>query len=98
MQITYANNKIEKVCTDLHVAVRRHGKQIGEMIHQRIREISAAESVELLVQYHIGNCHDLHGDRAGQYAMDLTKNWRLIFKKVQNRLQVVCVIEITDYH
>lgn len=98
LQITYANRKIEKVCTDLQAAERKHGEQIGAMIHQRIQELMAADSVEQLVQYHIGKCHPLEGKRQGQYAMFLTKNWRLIFEKVQGCLQVVCVIEVADYH
>lgn len=26
------------------------------------------------------NCHKLKGDRAGQYAMTITANWRIVFK------------------
>lgn len=98
LQITYADRKIEKMCTDLEAAERKHGTQIAEMIHQRIQEISAADSVEQLVQYHIGKCHPLTGNRSGQYAMSLTKNWRLVFEKVKGYLKVVCIIEVKDYH
>jgi proteic killer suppression protein len=40
-------------------------------IHQRIDEITAADTVEMMIQFHIGRCHPLSQNRKGQYAMDL---------------------------
>lgn len=40
----------------------------------------------------------LKGDRKGQYAMELTQPYRLIFTKRGNEIQIVNVIEIVDYH
>jgi plasmid maintenance system killer protein len=44
-------------------------KNMAAKIHQRIDEITAADSVEVLIQYKIGGCHILKGDRKKQYAM-----------------------------
>ena len=60
MDITYKNRKIEKVCTDVKTAERTYGREIAEKIHQRIDEITAADTVEMMVQFHIGRCHPLH--------------------------------------
>ncbi len=54
---------------------------MAEKIHQRIDEIDASETVEEMVQCHIGRCHYLTGNRKGQYAMDLIHPQRLIFEK-----------------
>lgn len=51
-----------------------------------------------MVQSRIGRCHPLKGDRKGQYAMELTQPYRLIFTKRGNEIQIVNVIEIVDYH
>lgn len=67
-------------------------------IQQRIEEIRAALSVEMLIQFHIGRCHPLTGDRKGQYAMDLTHPYRLVFEKRNDRLVAVEILEIVDYH
>ena len=67
-------------------------------IQQRIEEICAALSVEMLIQFHIGRCHPLTGDRKGQYAMDLTHPYRLVFEKRNDRLVAVEILEIVDYH
>lgn len=40
--------------------------------------------------------HALTGDRAGSYAMTVTKNWRLIFSLVDD--QTVGQLDLEDYH
>ena len=67
-------------------------------IHQRIDEIDASDTVEEMVQFHIGRCHPLKGNRKGQYAMDLVHPYRLVFEKIGNEIQIANVMEIVDYH
>ena len=98
MEITYKNKNIMKVCTNASYAERKYGSDMAEKIHQRIDEIDASETVEEMVQCHIGRCHSLTGNWKGQYAMDLIHPQRLIFEKRGNEIQIVNVIEITDYH
>ena len=98
MDITYKSNKIRKICTDLKTADRTYGKEMTEKIRQRINEISAAESVEMMIQLHIGRCHRLTQNRRGQYAVDLIHPYRLVFEKVGDTVQIAVIIEIVDYH
>ncbi len=88
------------MCTNANTARKEYGENMAKKIQQRIGEITAADSVELLVRFHIGRCHSLSGNRAGQYAMDLVQPYRLIFVEIENEIeiQVVEVQEITDYH
>ena len=69
----------------------------GKII-QRVNELTAADSVEMLLKYQIGRCHSLKGDRKGQFAMDLVHPFRLVFEKSGNKIQVAKIIEIEDYH
>ena len=71
------------MCEDAQVATKKYG---GEM------------AVEMLVQHRIGRCHQLQGDRKGQYAMDLTHPYRLIFEKRDKEIIAVEILEIVDYH
>lgn len=98
MQIEYKNSRIKKVCTSVYEAEKKHGKKMAEKIHLRIKQISAAISIEMLIQYRIGRCHLLKGNRKEQYAMDLVHPYRLVFEKGENGIQVACIIEIVDYH
>ena len=98
MDITYKNKRIEKVCTDAKTAERTYGLQMANKIHQRIDEITAADTVEMMVRFHIGRCHPLTHNRKGQYAVDLLHPYRLVFEKKGEEIQIVNILEIVDYH
>ena len=92
------NNKIRKICTDIKVAEKTYGAQMAEKIDMRIGEISAADTVEMMIQFRIGRCHPLTQNRKGQYAMDLVHPYRLVFEKNGNEIQIANILEIVDYH
>lgn len=75
---------------------------MAEQIAQRIDEIAAAESVAEMIQFNIGRCHQLKGERKNQFAIDLVHPKRLILIKKCNgekvSEQIVRIIEIVDYH
>ena len=98
MQIKYKNRRIEKVCTNAYEAEKKHGKEMAEKIQMRIDQISAALSVEMMLQFKIGRCHPLLGNRKNQYAVDLVHLYRLVFEKIGNEIQIANIIEIVDYH
>ena len=98
MEITYKNNKIRKICTYIKVAEKTYGAQMAEKIDMRIGEISAADTVEMMIQFRIGRCHPLTQNRKGQYAMDLVHPYRLVFEKNGNEIQIANILEIVDYH
>lgn len=98
MTIEYKNSGIEKVCTVASRAEKKYGPKMAQKIHQRIDQISVAISVEELIQYGVGRCHALKGDRKGQYAMDLVHPMRLVFEKKGETVQIAIIQEIVDYH
>ena len=98
MRVEYKNRTIEKVCTNASVASKKYGNEMAEKIHQRIDEIRAADTVEQMLQFHIGRCHKLHGDRKEQYAVDLVHPQRLVFEKHGTEIQIANILEIVDYH
>lgn len=98
MKIEYKNKSIEKVCTNASIAERKYGSEMAAKIHQRIGEITAAENVEQMIQFHLGRCHMLHYNRENQYAVDLVHPKRLVFEKKGNDIQIANIIEIVDYH
>ena len=40
--------------------------------------------------------HALTGDRTGEFAMTVTKNWRMTFTKVDD--QTIADLDLEDYH
>ena len=69
-----------------------------EKIQMRIDEITAAGTIEMMIQFHIGRCHSLSNNRKGQYAMDLVNPYRLVFEKQGQEIQIAHILEIVDYH
>ena len=61
---------------------------MADKIHQRIDEICAVDTVEIMIQFHIGRCHALKQNRKGQYAVE----------KIGNEIQIANILEIVDYH
>jgi len=98
LDITYKNNKLRKICTNATYAERLYGRNMAEKIDMRIGEISAADTVEMLIKFHIGRCHALTNNRKGQYAVDLVHPYRLVFEKNGNEIQIAHILEIVDYH
>jgi len=98
LQIEYKSRGLERVCKNAYEAEKKHGKNMAEKIHQRIDEITTADSVEMLIQYKIGGCHILKGDRKEQYAMILIQPYRLVFEVKGSENQIVRIIAIMDYH
>ncbi len=96
MQIKYKSKKLERICNDFGDAKKRYSEEMAGKIQQRIQELSAADSIIILLQFSIGGCHSLKGNRKGQYAMDLVQPFRLLFEKVDE--QTIRIISIQDYH
>ncbi len=98
MDISYKTSKLKKICTDASFAQKNYGIEMAEKIQLRIDQISAADSVEFMIQYKIGRCHPLHHNREGQYALDLVQPYRLVFEKNGNKTKIVKILEIVNYH
>lgn len=100
LEITYKSKKLEKVCEDKKIAVKTYGPDMARKIKIRINEIRASDSIEEMIQFQVGRCHALLGNRLGEYAVDLIQPFRLIFEKDKDTgaLKVVKTIDIVDYH
>ena len=92
MDITYKNRKIERICTNAKVADREYGSQMSAKIHMRIDEIRAVDTVEEMIQFRIGRCHALKGNRKGQYAVDFEHPYRLVFTKHGNEIEIAHIL------
>lgn len=86
-----------------HKALRKFaedGKSKGLLESERLRDMIAFIAVagsfdELAVPPNFG-LHALTGDRAGCWAMTVTWNWRLTFRKVDD--QTIADLDLEDYH
>lgn len=87
-----------------HKALRRFFEMgnakglVGDVARLRkmLAFIDAATSLEVLVQPPNYGLHPLTGDRAGTWAMTVTRNWRLTFRI--NDDGALVDMDLEDYH
>ena len=109
--IEFRTRKLRKCCESMKEAQRRWGREAALKLFQRLQELRAADNVEELMLLPAARCHQLKGDRAGQFAVDLKHPLRLVFRALgdpgeymegpQIKLDMVTqieILEVTDYH
>jgi toxin HigB-1 len=86
-----------------HKALRRlflEGRTKGIIETQRLIDmfafIIAASDFEKLGEPPNFGFHPLTGDRKGCYAMTVTRNWRLIFTRIDDH--TIADLDLEDYH
>jgi len=110
MEITFANSRIEKICTDEKRAKKELGQVGAHILSTRLDQLMDADNLEVL-RFLPGNYHELTGDRRGELAVSLQGLIRLIFvpnhqprpKKFDGGLNwsqvtAITITEIIDYH
>jgi len=79
MEISYANSRIEKICTDDKTARKELGKDGATVLRERLKQMSDARCLGDL-RILPGAWHELKGDRKGQLACSLLGLKRLVFR------------------
>jgi plasmid maintenance system killer protein len=80
LYITFKSAKLAKLCSTISAARKTWGKERGEKVLQRLNEMKAADTLADLMKLRSVRCHPLVGDRKGQWSVDLTHPYRLLFK------------------
>ena len=85
MDIQYANNKVEKQCTDLKAAIKLFGgdKIMAVSLLSRINAIEQATVIKDIVVMPTFRFHQLKGKRKGYFAIDvktIRDKWRIILQ------------------
>ncbi len=108
MEINFKNKKIRELCEKSAVAQKKLGAACARKLRTRMDDLEAALNVTDLVA---GTPHPLLGNRAGQFAVDLTGGWRLVFSPDNvpcpcrddgsidwPEVTIICIEYIGDYH
>lgn len=110
MKISYKSNKLEKSLTEAKEIQKAFGT-MAKKVNQRMMELRAASNLEVMKTIPAANCHELKGDRQGEFAVDISSNFRLIFKPDHRpvprkedksidciKVTDVQILDIGDYH
>lgn len=110
MKIEYRKNKLRKQlsnASEIKIAFGVNAKRVAS----RLDEILSSPNLAVLIQIPAANCHSLSGDRRGEWALDISRNHRLIFEITHNPIPEtedgsintllvtdICILGIVDYH
>jgi len=110
MDITFKTNRLQRIATDYRYAKRELGNNCADIFLRRIEILAMANTLEDVRNFS-GRCHELTGNRKGEWSMDLEHPKRLIFEPHENpipedkdgryiwiEIKGVEVLEIVDYH
>ena len=109
MEISICGKKLADCLSDEDASRKRYGQRMTAIIFRRLAQLLASSTLETM--RNIGRCHELKGDRAGCFALDLVHPQRMIFKPDGNKEEYlengsiiwkkvtkVEIIDIEDYH
>lgn len=110
MEISYKSRKLEKQLTDLKELNKSFG-QLARKVNQRIKDLTEANNLAIMRSLPAARCHELTGKHKGEFAVDVSGNYRLIFQPNHNPIprkndggmnwEEITKIQITrieDYH
>ena len=98
MLVQFRKKKLEKCYLEAKEASRAFGAEVGKRYIQRINLIKYTRNIDELKQLPGLRCHPLKGDREGQYAVNLTGFYRLIFTLNGEALEIVLIEEVSKHY
>lgn len=98
MEVTFKTKKLQRQYESAKVAERAYGAEVARRYIQRVSIIKAARDFEELSRLPGLRRHALKGDRAGQWAINLTGFYRLIFTLEGKSLQIAHIEEVSKHY
>lgn len=108
MEIGFRDKKIKELCENRAKAIKQLGTNCAKKLSTRLSELEAAADVSELVA---GHPHPLTGDRAGEFALDLSGGFRITFSPNHepcptlpdggidwSKVTIISIEFIGDYH
>jgi proteic killer suppression protein len=110
IDVAWSDRRLEKSCSSESAGARRWGADHWTLLKRRLATLRAAPTLKDM-DHAPGNCHALSANRAGQFAVYLWGQYRLIF--VPNHDPVpraddgsikptditrITITEVVDYH
>ena len=86
MEIFAKDNKLRAVLEDEAVCQRRFGVAMSRKLTVRLAALRAAESLAAFWPPNSGpeRCHELKGNLAGTFSIDLKQPYRLLFEPIED--------------
>ena len=110
MKIAYSSNKLKKKLSSPS-EIRKAFGTMAKKVQGRLDDIAASPNLKVLMQLPAANCHPLTGSRSGEWALNISGNYRMVFEINHDPMPTrqdgeietlevtdIRIIETTDYH
>lgn len=98
MEVRFRTKKLEKQYQNHKEAERAYGQEVARKYIQRINIVKQARNIEELKALPGLRCHPLKGNRRGQWAINLTGFYRLIFTLEGETLEIAHIEEVSKHY
>ena len=111
MEITFRTRRLNRTFSSDRELRREYGDAMTKVIVARLRVLRNAPTLTQVPTMPPLRRHILSGERNGQYAIDLTHPYRLIFEPYHNpvplredggvdidKVTAISIIKVVDYH
>jgi proteic killer suppression protein len=101
---------MSKLMNDDRALARKYGSRQADLVRQRLDDLQAVPCLEIMYMLP-GRCHQLSGDQAGEFSVDLVHPQRLIFEPADDppallkdggvdrrRVKAVRILGVEDTH
>jgi len=111
LDIIFKTNELEKACNGSKAGKRKFGAEMSRILRRRLDELRAATVLNDIRFIPQARCHELKGNRKGELAVDLYRQYRLIFEPANKpiptkpdggldwtKVTAIKIIGVVDYH
>ena len=91
MDVRFRTRKLQSHYERFGDALKAYGELVARKYIQRVNIIKTARDINELKRLPALRCHQLKGERLGQWAVNLTGYQRLIFTLEGDRLEIVMI-------
>ena len=98
MKVEFRKRKLKRCFEHKKLAAKEFDDQVARKYIQRIEIIKSVANLDDLMGLPGLRCHQLKGKRQGQYAVNLTGFYRLIFTVRDGCLNVVMIEEVSKHY
>lgn len=98
LEVKFRNKKLEKCYQKSKDAIREFRPEVARRYIERINIIKHTKNIDELKKLPALRCHSLKGNRAGQWAVNLTGFYRLIFTLEGEVLEIARIEEVSKHY
>ena len=97
MEVSFAARYLRQCFEDYHQAERRWGRAVARKYIQRVNLILDTQDFNGLRRIRSFRLHPLSGQRTGQFAIDLNRNWRVVLTYDEDE-ESIRILEVTNHY